>query len=88
MTRWPAAPWATRPSRRSSGCTPPPAGATCLASGFYLARSPSFKAAVILEGIHYRYVHGQTVGPGFAEIGTMVEPLVASGLAALQEEEG
>jgi aminoglycoside phosphotransferase (APT) family kinase protein len=54
--------------------------------GFYIALA-SFKAAVILEGIHYRYVHGQTVGPGFAEIGTMVEPLVASGLAALQEEE-
>jgi aminoglycoside phosphotransferase (APT) family kinase protein len=53
--------------------------------GFYIALA-SFKAAVILEGIHYRYVHGQTVGEGFAEIGTMVEPLVASGLAAIRED--
>jgi aminoglycoside phosphotransferase (APT) family kinase protein len=53
--------------------------------GFYIALA-SFKAAVILEGIHFRYVHGQTVGEGFEEIGTLVEPLVASGLAALQED--
>jgi aminoglycoside phosphotransferase (APT) family kinase protein len=53
--------------------------------GFYIALA-SFKAAVILEGIHFRYVHGQTVGEGFGEIGTLVEPLVASGLAALQED--
>jgi aminoglycoside phosphotransferase (APT) family kinase protein len=50
--------------------------------GFYIALA-SFKAAVILEGIHFRYVHGQTVGEGFEEIGTLVEPLVASGLAAI-----
>jgi aminoglycoside phosphotransferase (APT) family kinase protein len=50
--------------------------------GFYIALA-SFKAAVILEGIHFRYVHGQTVGEGFQEIGAMVEPLVASGLAAI-----
>ncbi len=54
--------------------------------GFYIALA-SFKAAVILEGIHFRYVHGQTVGEGFEEIGTLVEPLVASGLAAMREEE-
>jgi len=51
--------------------------------GFYIALA-SFKAAVILEGIHFRYVNGQTVGEGFGEIGTMVEPLVASGLAAIR----
>ena len=51
--------------------------------GFYIALA-SFKAAVILEGIHFRYVHGQTVGEGFEEIGTLVEPLVASGLAAIR----
>jgi len=53
--------------------------------GFYIALA-TFKAAVILEGIHYRYVHGQTVGEGFEEIGTLVEPLVASGLAAMRED--
>jgi aminoglycoside phosphotransferase (APT) family kinase protein len=52
--------------------------------GFYIALA-SFKAAVILEGIHYRYVHGQTVGGGFELIGGQVEPLIASGLAALRD---
>jgi aminoglycoside phosphotransferase (APT) family kinase protein len=51
--------------------------------GFYIALA-SFKAAVILEGIHFRYVHGQTVGEGFERIGVLVEPLVAAGLAAMQ----
>ena len=50
--------------------------------GFYIALA-SFKLAVILEGIHFRYVHRQTVGEGFENIGELVEPLVASGLAAL-----
>ncbi len=50
--------------------------------GFYLGLA-SFKAAVVLEGIHYRYIHGQTVGAGFEHIGAQVEPLVATGLAAL-----
>jgi aminoglycoside phosphotransferase (APT) family kinase protein len=53
--------------------------------GFYIALA-SFKVAVILEGIHYRYVNGQTVGDGFADIGTLVEPLIAAGLAALRED--
>ena len=53
--------------------------------GFYIALA-SFKSAVILEGIHYRYVHGLTVGEGFEEIGTRIEPLIASGLAAIQED--
>jgi aminoglycoside phosphotransferase (APT) family kinase protein len=54
--------------------------------GFYIALG-SFKLAVILEGIHYRYVHGQTVGEGFERIGSQVEPLVVSGLAALRKED-
>lgn len=41
-----------------------------------------FKLAVILEGIHYRHVHGQTVGAGFDGIGEMVHPLIDAGLAA------
>lgn len=41
-----------------------------------------FKLAVILEGIHYRHVHGQTLGSGFDGIGSMVEPLIDAGLAA------
>ncbi|MEV0606039.1 phosphotransferase family protein [Polymorphospora rubra] len=42
---------------------------------WYLAFA-AFKLAVILEGVHYRYVQGQTVGPGFEGIGAQVAPLV------------
>jgi len=44
-----------------------------------------FKLAVILEGIHYRFTRGQTVGEGFDRIGALVEPLVARGLTTLDE---
>jgi aminoglycoside phosphotransferase (APT) family kinase protein len=53
--------------------------------GFHLGLA-YFKLAVILEGIHYRYTQGQTVGEGFASIGAAVEPLIASGLAAVKEQ--
>lgn len=52
--------------------------------GFYEALA-CFKLAVILEGIHYRHVHGQTVGDGFSQIGLMVEPLLALGLDSMKE---
>lgn len=52
--------------------------------GFYVGLA-SFKLAGILEGIHYRYVHGQTVGDGFAHIGELVVPLLDEGLTALKE---
>jgi aminoglycoside phosphotransferase (APT) family kinase protein len=42
-----------------------------------------FKVAVILEGIHYRFVHGQTVGAGFDRIGSMVPDLIELGLETL-----
>ncbi len=54
------------------------------AMGFYLGLA-YFKIAVILEGIHYRYLHGQTVGAGFDTVGTAVEPLIASGIDSLKE---
>lgn len=44
-----------------------------------------YKLATILEGIHYRYTQGQTVGSGFDNVGTAVLPLVDAGLAALRE---
>ncbi len=53
--------------------------------GWYLAFG-YFKLAVIAEGIHYRYVHGQTVGAGFDRMGDLVYPLLASGLAAVRED--
>jgi aminoglycoside phosphotransferase (APT) family kinase protein len=54
--------------------------------GFHEALA-CFKLAVILEGIHYRHVHGQTVGEGFAGIGAMVEPLVDMGLESVRQDE-
>jgi aminoglycoside phosphotransferase (APT) family kinase protein len=47
-----------------------------------------YKLAVVLEGIHYRYTKGQTVGAGFDRIGALVEPLLRQGLAALGHTEG
>ncbi|WP_031040419.1 phosphotransferase family protein [Streptomyces sp. NRRL F-5650] len=44
-----------------------------------------FKLAVILEGIHYRYTLGQTVGRGFDRIGDLVPVFVEHGLTTLQE---
>ncbi|WP_232680568.1 phosphotransferase family protein [Nocardioides sp. R-C-SC26] len=54
-------------------------GSTAL--GFHLGLA-YLKIAVILEGIHYRFSAGQTVGDGFDLIGDAVEPLLANGLAA------
>ncbi|MER7663193.1 MULTISPECIES: phosphotransferase family protein [unclassified Streptomyces] len=44
-----------------------------------------FKLAVILEGIHYRYTLGQTVGDGFDGIGDLVPVFIEHGLTTLQE---
>ncbi|MDS1271532.1 phosphotransferase family protein [Lipingzhangella sp. LS1_29] len=52
--------------------------------GFYVALA-HFKIAVILEGIHYRFTQGDTVGGGFESIGALVEPVVAAGLRAFEE---
>jgi aminoglycoside phosphotransferase (APT) family kinase protein len=46
------------------------------------------KLAVILEGIHYRFLQGQTVGAGFDTIGDAVQPLLAAGLAAVGPSSG
>jgi aminoglycoside phosphotransferase (APT) family kinase protein len=52
--------------------------------GWYLGLA-AYKLAVILEGIHYRYLHGQTVGPGFENVGPGIFPLLDAGLAAMKE---
>ncbi len=44
-----------------------------------------FKLAVITEGIHYRYVHGQTVGAGFEGIGEFTATLARLGRTTLRE---
>ncbi|WP_153040527.1 phosphotransferase family protein [Actinoplanes sp. TFC3] len=46
----------------------------------------AFKLAVILEGVHYRFVQGQTVGAGFDTVGAMVPVLVAEGHSSLGDD--
>jgi aminoglycoside phosphotransferase (APT) family kinase protein len=53
--------------------------------GFHLALA-YFKLAVILEGIHYRYLHGQTVGEGFDRIGEGFDLIIAAGLHAMASD--
>jgi len=50
---------------------------------FYLALG-YFKIATIAEGIHARYLAGQTLGDGFETVGQAVPPLAAAGLRALR----
>ncbi|HYI46513.1 MAG TPA: phosphotransferase family protein [Actinomycetota bacterium] len=46
-----------------------------------------FKLAVILEGIHARFLQGKTLGEGFEGIGERVPPLVMLGLWVLDRKE-
>jgi aminoglycoside phosphotransferase (APT) family kinase protein len=48
--------------------------------GWYRAFA-AYKLAVILEGIHFRFLADETVGEGFDRIGELVEPLARQGLA-------
>jgi aminoglycoside phosphotransferase (APT) family kinase protein len=50
--------------------------------GFHVALG-YYKLAIISEGIHARFLKGQTVGGGFEGIGSAVPFLVEQGLAAL-----
>lgn len=52
--------------------------------GFYIGLAV-FKLAAILEGIHFRYLQGQTVGAGFDRIGEGITPLLEAGLQAMKE---
>ncbi|AEW93266.1 MULTISPECIES: phosphotransferase family protein [Streptomycetaceae] len=45
-----------------------------------------FKLAVILEGIHYRFTLGRTVGAGFDRIGQLVPVFIERGLTILDKE--
>lgn len=46
-----------------------------------------FKLAVILEGIHARFLQGKTLGEGFEGIGDRVPPLVMLGLYIIDRKE-
>jgi hypothetical protein len=52
-----------------------------------LLDSPSFcegtRAAVIAQGIHRRFVDGDTLGGGCVHVDEAVEPLAAAGLARI-----
>jgi aminoglycoside phosphotransferase (APT) family kinase protein len=48
---------------------------------FYVALA-AYKLAIILEGIHARYLMGKTVGDGFQHIGALVEVMVQGALDA------
>jgi aminoglycoside phosphotransferase (APT) family kinase protein len=56
------------------------------ALGWYTALA-YFKIAVILEGIHYRWTLGQTLGPGFDRIGGLVPGLVDRGIRTLRQQD-
>jgi aminoglycoside phosphotransferase (APT) family kinase protein len=43
----------------------------------------AFKLAVVLEGVHFRFQHGATLGGGFDGIADLVPPLVRRGLDTL-----
>ena len=47
-----------------------------------------FKLAVIVEGIHYRWTLGQTIGPGFDRIGEVVPVFIDRGLRTLRRRAG
>lgn len=53
--------------------------------GWYIAFG-YFKLAVIVEGIHFRFASGNTVGAGFEKLGAFTVPLVRQGLAAAHKE--
>ena len=53
--------------------------------GFYLGLA-AYKLAAIIEGIHFRYLQGQTVGEGFDTIGDVIHPLLDAGLAVLDDD--
>ncbi|WP_433274124.1 phosphotransferase family protein [Actinosynnema sp. CS-041913] len=60
-------------------------GADVTGLGWYTAFG-YFKLAVIVEGIHFRFTTGKTVGAGFDRIGRLTLPLVRQGLAATSGE--
>jgi aminoglycoside phosphotransferase (APT) family kinase protein len=61
-------------------------GRDVTAVGWYTAFA-YLKLAVILEGIHYRWTLGQTLGAGFDRIGEVVPVFIDRGLRTLQQRE-
>ncbi|HEY8319361.1 MAG TPA: phosphotransferase family protein [Amnibacterium sp.] len=61
-------------------------GAAVADLGWYDAFA-AFKLAVILEGVHARYLQGATVGAGFESIGTLVPLLAAHGRTRFADQD-
>lgn len=60
------------------------AGTDLAGFGFYLGLA-AYKLAAILEGIHVRFQHGQTVGAGFEGVGAVTAPLLDLGISSTKE---
>ena len=52
--------------------------------GFHVGLQ-AYKLAAIFEGLHFRHIHGQTVGPGFEHVQDATEPVLELGLNAMKE---
>jgi aminoglycoside phosphotransferase (APT) family kinase protein len=78
VTSWPGFPAAAEFAERYSAAS----GRKLGNISFYLALG-TMKIAVILEGVHARYLSGQSAGPGYDTAGAAVPVLVARGLRQL-----
>jgi aminoglycoside phosphotransferase (APT) family kinase protein len=78
VTAWPGFPAATEFAERYSAVS----GRKLVDISFYLALG-TMKIAVILEGVHARFLSGQSAGPGYDTAGAAVPILVARGLRQL-----
>jgi aminoglycoside phosphotransferase (APT) family kinase protein len=79
VTAWPGFPTAAS----FASCYAAASGRELRDLGFYLALG-TMKIAVILEGVHARYLAGQAAGPGYDAVGAAVPVLVARGLRQLR----
>jgi aminoglycoside phosphotransferase (APT) family kinase protein len=79
VTAWPGFPTAAE----FAACYAAASGRTLRDLSFYLALG-TMKIAVILEGVHARYLAGQAAGPGYDAVGAAVPVLVARGMRQLR----
>ena len=79
VTAWPGFPTAAEFAARYAAVS----GRELRDLSFYLALG-TMKIAVILEGVHARYLAGRAVGPGYDTVGAAVPVLVSRGLRQLR----
>jgi aminoglycoside phosphotransferase (APT) family kinase protein len=79
VTAWPGFPAAAE----FASCYAAVSGRELRDLGFYLALG-TMKIAVILEGVHARYLAGQAAGPGYDAVGAAVPVLVARSIRQLR----